>query len=309
MNTPHEPTYFIDRDLGRRFAGALRSAGLHVQRAGDHSRHDTADEVWIPVVARRGWLAVTRDGRIRYSRLALTALMSSGALANSTRPSSPRCVATAYISGCATTIGFSAQPRADEGGSGAGADRAATDAENESRIRLRPCCAGGDDPAMSLPSSGAVTDVVGRIRWVRGQRVLLDSDLAALYGVFTHRLNEAVKRNPGRFPEDFAFRRMPDEYAALLSQIAISKVGRGGRRRSLPQVFTEHGAIMAATVLNNPRAVEMSLYIVRAFVRLRAVLASNMELSRKFAALEKSVATLDADCAASSTRSMRLFAR
>lgn len=79
MNVPHEPTYFIDRDLGLRFADALRSAGLHVQRADDHFRNDTADEVWIPAVARRGWLAVTRDGRIRYSPLALTALMSSGA--------------------------------------------------------------------------------------------------------------------------------------------------------------------------------------------------------------------------------------
>jgi hypothetical protein len=147
---------------------------------------------------------------------------------------------------------------------------------------------------MSLPSPGAVTDVAGRIRAVRGQRVLLDSDLAALYGIPTHRLNEAVKRNPGRFPADFAFRITPDEHAALISQIAISREGRGGRRRSLPQAFTEHGAIMAATVLNSPRAVEMSVYVVRAFVRLRAVLASHAELSRKLAALEKSVATLDA---------------
>ncbi|MGE3600985.1 MAG: ORF6N domain-containing protein, partial [Dehalococcoidia bacterium] len=137
-------------------------------------------------------------------------------------------------------------------------------------------------------------DVARRIRVVRGQRLLLDIDLAALYEIPTHRLNEAVKRNPGRFPEDFAFRISAEEHAALISQIAISKTGRGGRRRSPPQAFTEHGAIMAASVLQSPRAVEMSVYVVRAFVRLRAVLASNAELSRKLVALERSVATLDA---------------
>ena len=79
MNAPHEPTYFIDRDLGLQFAVALKAAGLRVERADDHFRNDTADEVWLPVVASRGWLAVTRDARIRYSPLALTALMTSGA--------------------------------------------------------------------------------------------------------------------------------------------------------------------------------------------------------------------------------------
>lgn len=79
MNAPHEPTYFIDRDLGLRFAEALKSAGLRVERADDHFRNDTADESWLPEVASRGWLAVTRDARIRYSPLALTALMTSGA--------------------------------------------------------------------------------------------------------------------------------------------------------------------------------------------------------------------------------------
>jgi hypothetical protein len=79
MNVPHEPTYFIDRDLGLRFAADLKTAGVRVERADDHFKNDTADEVWLPIVANKGWLAVTRDKRIRYSPLALAALMTSGA--------------------------------------------------------------------------------------------------------------------------------------------------------------------------------------------------------------------------------------
>lgn len=135
-------------------------------------------------------------------------------------------------------------------------------------------------------------DVTSRILLIRGQRVLLDSTLAALYGVPTFRFNEAVKRNQGRFPADFAFRLTAGEFAALTSQIAMSKPGRGGRR-SLPLVFTEHGAIMAATVLNSPKAIEMSLYVVRAFVRLRQLVQANTDLARKLNALERSVARLD----------------
>src|SRR5439155_602861 len=103
---------------------------------------------------------------------------------------------------------------------------------------------------------------------VRRQRVVLDSDLAALYGVPTKRLNEAVKRNAGRFPEDFCFLLNLEEVANLKSQIATSSLVHGGRRK-LPTAFTEHGALMAATVLRSPRAVQMSLYLVRAFVRMR----------------------------------------
>ena len=136
------------------------------------------------------------------------------------------------------------------------------------------------------------TEIAGRIRTIRGQRVLLDSDLAALYGVPTHRLNEAVKRNGDRFPEDFAFRISMAEAEALISQIAISKRGRGGRRKP-PLVFTEHGAIMAATVISSSRAVQMSVYVVRAFVRLRALLASKPDLARKLGELEEAVANLD----------------
>ncbi len=136
-------------------------------------------------------------------------------------------------------------------------------------------------------------EIANRIIIVRGQRVLLDTDLAALYGVQTRRLNEQVRRNQGRFPSDFMFLLKISEL-----QINRSQIATGSRKhrdpRFMPFAFTEHGAIMAATVLNSPRAVEMSVYVVRAFVKLREVLASNTELARKLEALEKSVATLDA---------------
>ncbi len=108
-----------------------------------------------------------------------------------------------------------------------------------------------------LPAKYDVDGVQDRILTVRGQRVILDSDLAKLYGVPTHRFNEAVKRNRRRFPDDFAFSVTREEFTALISQNAISKKpGRGGRR-TLPWVFTEHGALMAANVLKSPKAVKM----------------------------------------------------
>ena len=129
-------------------------------------------------------------------------------------------------------------------------------------------------------------DIVRFITVLRGQRVILDADLAAIYGVTTGRLNEAVKRNAERFPEDFMFRLTVAEHAALISQIATSKPSRGGRRK-LPWAFTEHGAIQAANVLNSPRAIAMGVYVVRAFVRLRELLASNAVLARKLEELER----------------------
>jgi ORF6N domain len=123
---------------------------------------------------------------------------------------------------------------------------------------------------------------------------LQDSDLAALYGVPTFRFNEAIKRNATRFPADFAFRLTAEEHDSLRSQIAILKKGRGQHRKYLPYVFTEHGSIMAATILNSDIAVEMSVHVVRSFVRLRQVLASHSEVARRFQSLERSVATLDA---------------
>lgn len=125
---------------------------------------------------------------------------------------------------------------------------------------------------------------------LRGQKVLLDTELAALYGVTTRRLNEQVRRNRSRFPADFLFELTAGEYAHLKSHFATSS---WGGRRKLPLAFTEHGSIQAATILNSPRAVEMSVYVVRAFVRLRELLASNKDLGRKLAALERSLVTLD----------------
>ena len=121
---------------------------------------------------------------------------------------------------------------------------------------------------------------------LRGHRVLLDAELAALYGVSTKRFNEQVRRNCERFPADFMFRLNAEETETLRSQNATLKGGRGQHRKYLPYAFTEHGAIMAATILNSPRAVEMSVYVVRAFVKLRELLSSNRELARRFAQLE-----------------------
>jgi len=121
---------------------------------------------------------------------------------------------------------------------------------------------------------------------IRGQKVILDTDLARLYGVMSKRLNEQVRRNRKRFPADFMFQLSIQEVRNLRSQIATSRSRHGGRRY-LPYAFTEHGAIMAANVLNTQRAIEVSVYVVRAFVRLREMIASNKELSRRLDELEK----------------------
>ncbi|HUE02069.1 MAG TPA: ORF6N domain-containing protein [Bryobacteraceae bacterium] len=124
-----------------------------------------------------------------------------------------------------------------------------------------------------------------RIYVIRGQKVMLDSDLAALYRVPTFRLNEAVKRNLDRFPEDFMFQLAKKETASLTSQIAMSKRGRGGRRTP-PYAFTEHGIAMLSSVLNSERAVQMNILIIRAFVKLREALAAHRDLARKIERLE-----------------------
>jgi hypothetical protein len=131
----------------------------------------------------------------------------------------------------------------------------------------------------------AIEAIAGRIRVLRGQRIMLDADLAALYGVETRRLNEQVRRNLDRFPADFMFQLSHQEVAALMSQFATSKEGRGGRRK-LPLAFTEHGAIMAAMVLNSSRATEVSVYVVRAFVGLRDTLVAHKELAKRLDELE-----------------------
>ena len=120
---------------------------------------------------------------------------------------------------------------------------------------------------------------------IRGQKVILDSDLASLYGVPTKRLNEQVKRNRDRFPDDFMFQLSAGEAADLRSHFATSS-GHGGRRYS-PNAFTEHGAIMAASVLNTPQAIKVSVYVVRAFVKLREMLSTHKELADELAELER----------------------
>ena len=121
---------------------------------------------------------------------------------------------------------------------------------------------------------------------VRGHRVMLDFDLANLYGVLTERLNEQVRRNIDRFPGDFVFQLTAKEYMFLIPQIAGSKRGRGGRRK-LPFVFTEHGALMVANVLKSQTAVRTSIQVVRTFMRLREMLSSHKDLARKLADMEK----------------------
>ena len=136
-----------------------------------------------------------------------------------------------------------------------------------------------------------------RILVLRGQRVMLDADLAELYGIETKNLVKAVKRNIDRFPGDFMFRLTSGEFRRLRCQIGTSNKGRGGRRYA-PYAFTEHGAIMAASVLNSERAVRVSVYVVRAFVKLRQVLAAHKELARKLAALEGHLDRHDEEIAA-----------
>jgi hypothetical protein len=145
---------------------------------------------------------------------------------------------------------------------------------------------------MTIESVLAPNSIEDQIVLVRGQKVLLDSDLAALYDVEVRTLNQAVKRNEMRFPVDFVFQLTADENEALRSQTVISKSSRGGRRYA-PYAFTEHGAIMAASVLNSPRAVEMSIYVVRAFVRQRETLATHKALAAKLAELEQRLETTD----------------
>jgi hypothetical protein len=122
---------------------------------------------------------------------------------------------------------------------------------------------------------------------LRGQRVVLDADLAKIYGVRTGRFNEAVKRNAKRFPEDFSFVLTPAEHEDLRSQFATLKTGRGMHRKYLPRVFTEHGALMAASILNSDRAIAMSVYVIRAFVELREKLTANTTVLKRLAEIDR----------------------
>lgn len=135
--------------------------------------------------------------------------------------------------------------------------------------------------------------IESQILLMRGQKVLIDSDLAALYGVEVRALNQAVKRNKSRFPSDFVFQLTAKDTRNLTSQSVISSANHGGRRH-LPYAFTEHGAIMAASVLNSARAVEMSIFVVCAFVRLRETLAAHRALAAKLIELEHRLEAHDA---------------
>jgi hypothetical protein len=136
--------------------------------------------------------------------------------------------------------------------------------------------------------------VASKILVLRNQKVILDADLAELYGVPAKRLNEQLKRNPQRFPSDFVFTLTREEYQHLRSQNATSSYAHGGRRY-LPHAFTEHGAVMAATVLNSKRAIQMSIFVVRAFVQMRQALVVNQHVVSKLSELEARLDDHDAE--------------
>jgi phage regulator Rha-like protein len=147
---------------------------------------------------------------------------------------------------------------------------------------------------MTKTSIVATRKVDSKILDLRGHRVILDRDLAELYGVQVRHLNQQVKRNARRFPPDFRFQLSAQEFKILRSQNVISPGGHGGTRYH-PYAFTEHGAIMAATVLNSERAIEMSIFVVQAFVRMRRALATNRQVLAKLAEVERRLETHDAD--------------
>jgi phage regulator Rha-like protein len=127
------------------------------------------------------------------------------------------------------------------------------------------------------------TEIENRIYSIRGLKVMLDEDLAAIYGIETKRLNEQVKRNKERFPKDFMFQLIKTEFEDLKSQNATSS---WGGRRTLPYAFTEHGTVMLASVLKSKKAVEANIQIVKAFVKLREIIASNKELAKRLYEME-----------------------
>ena len=143
----------------------------------------------------------------------------------------------------------------------------------------------------AMSSNRKIDKIEDRIHLIRGERVMLDFDLAKFYGVTTKRLNEQVKRNHSRFPEGFAFQLRSQELIDLRSQIATSSLHGG--RRYFPWAFTEHGALMLASVLNSKVAIRASILIVQAFVRLRRMIAANVQLSAKLKELERRVDSHD----------------
>jgi len=128
--------------------------------------------------------------------------------------------------------------------------------------------------------------VINKIYYIREQKVMLDSDLAELYGIETFRLNEQVKRNIVRFPEDFMFQLTSDEWESLTSQFAMSKKGRGGRR-TIPYVFTEHGVLMLSSVLNSEQAIQVNIQIMRIYTKIREMLAAHQDVFLRMEQVEK----------------------
>ena len=139
---------------------------------------------------------------------------------------------------------------------------------------------------MSDELAAPVEIIERRIYVIRGHKVMMDSDLADLYQVETKALNRAVRRNPERFPEDFMFQLTFEEADSLRCQNGTSNEGRGGRRY-LPYVFSEHGVAMLSSVLNSPRAVQMNILIIRAFIRMREMISTHHDLAYKIADLER----------------------
>ena len=133
-----------------------------------------------------------------------------------------------------------------------------------------------------------------KIYIIRGHRVMIDSDLAALYGVTTFNLNKAVRRNIERFPDDFMFQLSSEEFKALIFQIGISKKSKGGRR-FLPYAFTEQGVAMLSSILRSKRAIQVNIAVMRAFVKLRQILSTHKELAYKLSELERKIERHDAE--------------
>ena len=132
-------------------------------------------------------------------------------------------------------------------------------------------------------------DIIDHIYFIRGQKVMLDKDLAEMYDVMTHRLNEAVKRNSSRFPDDFMFRLNAQEFQTLISQNAISKnIGRGGTRK-LPYAFTEQGVAMLSSVLKSERAIQVNIQIIRVYTKMKQVLLDNKDLWLKIEKIEQAL--------------------
>lgn len=145
-----------------------------------------------------------------------------------------------------------------------------------------------------MPKNIAIPDevVISKIHLIRSHKVMLDFDLAELYQVETGRLNEQVKRNVDRFPEDFMFQLTSEEWESLRSQIAISKKGRGGRRYA-PFAFTEHGVLMLSSVLNSERAIQVNIQIMRIYTKLKGMLMDHKDILLKLEKLEKKVSKHD----------------